>query len=151
MFTSLSLVCFLLHVSTSSASPSVPVSTQAIVTTITAPTVSNIFSTSQTVIESTSTFEDVQTITTVDSNGDPLTTTVDNGATSTVIDVTSDLVVTIAITAFITFESTIGQSTILGPDPTTSVGEGRSFIKAIANVSYRPLQQRVPLLLLLLP
>lgn len=121
MLSSLSLLAvLLLQVSTSRASPSVPVSTQAIVTTITAPTVSNSVSTSQTVIESTSSYEDIQTITTVDSNGNPLTTTTDNGPTSTVIEITSDVVVTIPITAYITFESTIGQTTILGPDPTTS-------------------------------
>jgi hypothetical protein len=148
MFSSLSLLGFiLLHASTSCASPSVPVSTQAIVTTITAPTVSNSLSTSETTFESTSTFEDIQTITTVDSNGNPLTTTIDNGPTSTVIAIVSDVVVTIPITAYITFESTLGQTTILGPDPTTSVSTGRDLSIVSSNICYRPLQHQVrPLL-----
>lgn len=122
MFSLRLLLCsLLLQVLTTRASPSVPVSTQAIVTTITAPTVSNSLSTSQTVFESTSTFEDIQTITTTDSSGNTITTTTDNGPTSTVFEITSNVVLTIPITAYITFVSTLGQTTILGPDPTTSV------------------------------
>jgi hypothetical protein len=142
------LLCFLLlQVWTIRASPDVPVSTQAIVTTITAPTVSNSLSTSQTVFESTSTFEDIQTITTTDSDGNTITTTTDNGPTSTVFEITSNVVLTIPITAYITFVSTLGQTTILGPDPTTSVSTDLDGCKFSSNMRHRPLQQQArPLL-----
>ena len=114
------LALLLLYISSSTASPSVAISTQAIVTTITAPTLSNSFSTGQTVFDSTSTYEDIQTITTVDSDGNAITTTTDNGPSETVVQITSDVVLTIPITGYVTFESTLGQSTIFGPDPTTT-------------------------------
>ena len=137
------LLCFLLlQVLTTRASPDVPVSTQAIVTTITAPTVSNSLSTSQTVFESTSTFEDIQTITTTDTSGNTITTTTDNGPTSTVFEITSNVVLTIPITAYITFVSTLGQTTILGPDPTTSVSTDHDSNKFSSNLRQRSLQQR---------
>ena len=143
MFSPTLLLCFLLlQAWTIRASPDVPVSTQAIVTTITAPTVSNSLSTSQTVFESTSTFEDIQTITTTDTSGNTITTTTDNGPTSTVFEITSNVVLTIPITAYITFVSTLGQTTILGPDPTTSVSTDHDSNKFSSNLRQRSLQQR---------
>ena len=139
MFSPTLLLCFLLlQAWTIRASPDVPVSTQAIVTTITAPTVSNSLSTSQTVFESTSTFEDIQTITTTDTSGNTITTTTDNGPTSTVFEITSNVVLTIPITAYITFVSTLGQTTILGPDPTTSVSTDHDSNNFSSNLRQDP-------------
>ena len=122
MLSSLLWLCLaFLYISISSASPSIAVSTQAILTTITAPTVSNSLSTSQIVITSTSTYEDIVTTTSYDSNGSASPTTIDNGPETTVILITSNIVATIPVTNYVTFVSTIGESTVLGPDASTSV------------------------------
>jgi hypothetical protein len=122
MFPSLSLLCLVfIQLSVSRASPSTAVATNPIVTTITAPTVSNSLSTSQTVVDSSSTYENIQTITTTDDNGNSITTTTDYGPVTTVVQVTQDVVATIAVTDYVTFVSTVGESTVYAEDSTASV------------------------------